>query len=356
MTNQSDYTKALILLQSFETFWTFCSMSDGELYGEECKKVTIELIKVLKRIYRDDKRIFNSKELTLDSNNDTKLMQGIIRNLTEWGKSKDRLPYERIFESSWRISLFTMGLKIYLLKLVDPGVEIPIIWSSREMRYSKTKLRWGAHLPHHMLKKIPEDIESDLSNSRTIAVVGDIRKSQDLMTYAPSSKFFSEMMLDFMETSRKLIKDNFGVFDKFTGDGFLAYFNEEVCLKASKNFHDCFLNFSHALMQYSKEHFTKWTKSIRKLPLGLCGLTIGADIGKIDFKEIDGHLFAIGDTIVWANRVCSAGKSEDLIVNNILYNELKDKKGVSFEEIESSTKAGESFVAYRMNKNNAANK
>jgi len=269
MTNQADYTKALILLQAFETFWTFCSLSDGELHSKQCKEVTKELIKVLRGIYRTDKKIFNSKELTLDSNDDTKLIQGIIRNLSKWEKSKARLPYEGIFESNWRISFFTMGLKIYLLKLVDSGVRIPMIWSSAETRYSKTRLRWGAHLPHHMLQKIPENIESELSQARTIAVVGDIRKSQDLMTYAPSSDFFSEMMLDFMETSRKLIKENLGVFDKFTGDGFLAYFNEEVCKKANKDFLDCFLKFSKAEMQYSKKHFAKWTKSIRKVPPGM---------------------------------------------------------------------------------------
>lgn len=344
-----DYTRALILLQSFETFWTFCSLTEGELYSKECKEVTKELINQLKAIYTTDKKIFNSKELTLDSDDNTVLIEIIIANLEEWTTSNNKLPYAKVFESNWRISLFTMGLKIYLLKKVDRTLKVPIIWSSGETSFSKSRIRWGAHLPHHMLRTIPDNLEVELSNSRTIAVVGDIRKSQDLMTYSPSADYFRDMVIEFTQTSRKIIKDNYGIFDKFTGDGFLAYFNEDVCEKANKNFIECFIKSSKEIMDFSNEHFTKWTKSIRKLPLGSSGLTIGADIGKIEYKEIEGHLFAIGDTIVWANRVCSAGKSNEVVLNNILYNLVKDKdKKMEFELLESITKAGESFTAYKM--------
>lgn len=346
---KQDYTKALIILQSFETFWTFCSLTEGELYTKECKAVTTELLTQLKFIFTLDKKIFNSKELTLDSNDNTELIEEIVVNLEKWTIDQNKLPYPKVFESNWRISLFTMGLKIYLLKKVDKSLKVPIVWSSGETRFTKSRIRWGAHLPYHMLKTIPENLEIELSNSRTIAVVGDIRKSQDLMTYSPSADFFRDMVIEFTQKSRQIIKNNYGIFDKFTGDGFLAYFNEDVCKKAGKNFVDCFINSSKEIMDFSIEHFAKWTKSIRKLPLGSSGLTIGADIGKIEYKEIEGHLFAIGDTIVWANRVCSAGKSNEIILNNILYNLVKEiDKQMRFETIDSITKAGESFTAYKM--------
>jgi len=346
---KQDYTRALILLQSFETFWTFCSLTEGGLYTKECKEVTKELISHLKSIFSTDKKIFNSKALTLDSNDNTELIEGIIKDLEKWTANQNKLPYTEVFESNWRISWFTMGLKIYLLKKVDNGLKVPIIWSSGETRFTKSRIRWGAHLPHHMLKTIPDNLEVELSNARTIAVVGDIRKSQDLMTYSPSADFFRDMVIEFTQTARKIIKDNYGIFDKFTGDGFLAYFNEDVCKTANKDFIDCFIKSSKEIMEFSTEHFEKWTKSIRKLPLGSSGLTIGADIGKIEYKEIEGHLFAIGDTIVWANRVCSAGKSNEIILNNILYNLVKEKdRKAKFDTLESITKAGESFTAYKM--------
>ncbi|MCF8240380.1 MAG: hypothetical protein K9J16_03270 [Melioribacteraceae bacterium] len=344
----TEYIRALILLQSFEVFWTFCSLSDGELHADQCKNVSKELIKELQGIYKTDRKIFSSKELTLDDNDDTELIEGIIEKISKWSEGNSKLPYEGIFESNWRISWFTSGLKTYLIKVIGADVKIPIVWSTAETRYSKTKLRWGGHLPEHMLNKMPEKIEVELSQAVSIAVVGDIRKSQDLMTYSPSTEFFCEMMLDFMDTSRKLITENAGIFDKFTGDGFLAYFNEEVCRKAGKDFLDCFISFVKSQMEYSEKHFPEWAKSIRKVQPGLSGLTIGADIGKIDFREVDGHLFAIGDSIVWAHRVCRAGKGGEILVNNILYNRLKTKKGMEFQPIESETKEGELFLAHKM--------
>src|SRR5436190_4148120 len=135
-------------------------------------------------IFTTDKKIFKSNELTLDSNNDTTLIQGIIFELEKWTKNQNKLPFPEVFENNWRMSLFTMGLKIYLLKKVDSQLKVPIIWSSGETSFSKSRIRWGAHLPHHMLRTIPDNLEIELSNARTIAVVGDIRKSQDLMTYS----------------------------------------------------------------------------------------------------------------------------------------------------------------------------
>lgn len=339
------YITALVLLQSFESSWNYYFLSDGELHTKECKEVTKELLTILKSISKKDTEIFNSTELKLDSDNNTDFIDEIVLRLTEWANSSDVLPYEFRYDN-WRISWFIMGLKLYLLKINNIKANIPICWSSAEYLYSKSKLRWGPHLPHHMLNTIPKNLESELSNTKTIAVVGDIRKSQDLMTYAPSPEYFSKMMLNFMKTSRQLIKDNFGIFDKFTGDGFLAYFNQLVCERVNKDYLECFVNFVDQQIDYSHKHFKKWTSSLRKKPHGSCGLTIGADIGNIDFRVMDGHLFAIGDTIVWANRVCSAGKVNDILVNNILFNNLREKMSISLNSINSVTKAGEPFTAY----------
>ncbi|HYF03348.1 MAG TPA: adenylate/guanylate cyclase domain-containing protein [Patescibacteria group bacterium] len=344
------YINTLIILQSFENFWTFCQLTDGELYIKECKEITLKLVQRLKDVYKIDKQIFSSKSLRIDRNDTNNYIEKVINELEVWASSDRNLPYSREFERSWHISLhFVMSLKAYLLKKVAPDIEIPITWSSEQMDFSKSRIRWNAHLPRHILLEIPENFEKELSQSNTITVVADIRKSQDLMTYSPSAEYFREMMIEFIQTSRKIIKDNYGIFDKFTGDGFLAYFNEDVCAKANKNYIDCFIKSSKEILDFSNEHFSRWTKSIRKLPLGSSGLTLGADIGKIEYKEIEGHLFAIGDTIVWANRVCSAGKSNEIILNNILYNIIKDyDKKINFESIDSITKAGESFTAYKM--------
>ncbi len=346
--NNSEYLNALIFLQSFETFWAYCFLSNGELYRDECKDVAKKLISKLRQIRKGDEKILTFESLGPDQNKNTEYIEEVVNSLSKWIRSDNPLPYSKKFLNTQKISTFTSGLKINLFNKLNLKIHIPIVWSSQEIDFQSSTLKWGSHIPRILITDIPDDLESILSNSRSIAVVGDIRKSQDLMTYSSSSDYFSKMMLDFMANTRKFTRDNYGIFDKFTGDGFLVYFNEEICKLANSNFIECFINFTVAQLEYSKSHFNNWVKSIRKIPPGSCGLTIGADIGIIDFKEIDGHLFAIGDTIVWSNRVCNAGNSNEIIVNNILYSELIENKDISFETLESVTKAGESFVAYKM--------
>src|SRR5687768_14706867 len=226
---KKQYVKALILLQSFETFWTFCQLSNGELYLDECKKAAGQLVKQLRLINKTDKNIFNAKALRFSDKDETSEINGVIISLSKWSKNKEKAPYPRIFTSNFFIGIVFSTIKGYLVKKVDSSIDLQIVWSSRETHFAKSNIRWNAHLPKHMLHNIPDDLEQKLSSSSTIAVVGDIRKSQDLMTYTPSADFFREMMITFIQKSRDIIKSNFGIFDKFTGDGFLAYFNETVC-------------------------------------------------------------------------------------------------------------------------------
>ena len=49
------------------------------------------------------------------------------------------------------------------------------------------------------------------------------------MTYAQDSETYTKYMADFIEKTQQLVLKHNGIFDKFTGDGFVAYFNEEIC-------------------------------------------------------------------------------------------------------------------------------
>ena len=78
---------------------------------------------------------------------------------------------------------------------------------------------------------------------------------------------------------------------------------------------------------------------------------IGIDSGLIKFRNLDNHLFGIGDAIVWANRMSSAGLKGDIILNNIPYHKIKAQQiDIEFETIENTTTGGESFTASRCSK------
>ncbi len=346
---KKDYTQALLLLQSFETSWTFCYLSEGGLYVSECQDIAHKLAGKLREINTYDTKIFNSKKLRLNDVDSTEIVEEMINKLDDWKESNREWPYDSLAEMQEEVSRIFTVLKKYLLSRVDKELDLPDVWLSGNTGFSDSRIRWDTHLPRHMLGDISDYLEDEISRSRTIVVVGDIRKSQDLMTYSLSADYFRDRMIEFSQQSRTLIKKNFGIFDKFTGDGFLAYFNDYVCNQAGQDFIACFLDFAREIMEFSSDHFSRWTKSIRKLPIGSSGLTLGADIGQIEYKEIEGHLLAIGDTIVWANRMCSAGKSNEVVLNNILYNLVRHYyQETEFETREAATNAGESFMAYIM--------
>ncbi len=344
-----DYTQALIYLQSFETCWAICYLSDGGMYVPQCQDLVTRLIERLGLIRSFDDKVFNSKALNISDADNTAIMDDLLARIEQWKNNGSEWPYDSLADTHEELSRILWGLKQYLGRHIDRQIEVPSLWSEGKTGFSTSRIRWDTHLPHHMLKDMPEYLEDEISRTRTIVVVGDIRKSQDLMTYSLSADYFRDRIIEFTQQSRYLIKKNIGIFDKFTGDGFLAYFNEYVCRQAGKDFIQCFLNFTQEMMEFSSDHFSRWTKSIRKLPVGSSGLTIGADIGQIEYKEIEGHLLAIGDTIVWSNRVCSAGKSNEVVLNNILYNLVKHYyQTTEFETREAKTSAGESFTAYVM--------
>ena len=142
-----------------------------------------------------------------------------------------------------------------------------------------------------------------------------------------------------------------GIFDKFTGDGFIAYFNDSVCTEAQKHqrsikkFADCFLDFVCDEIEFANNLFADWCKTVRKLPTTPIGLAIGADLGYIDFREMENHLISVGEPIVWASRMADAGQAGEVVVNNLLYAELEGCLSLEFKQREGKTKSGEFFLS-----------
>lgn len=165
------------------------------------------------------------------------------------------------------------------------------------------------------------------------------------MTYAQDPKAFSERMVQFITTTRELIEKHAGFFDKFTGDGFIVYFNEAVCNAANLEYMDCFVNFIRDEFHFATPLFDEWSRSIRKRPATEIGLAIGSDIGRVSFEDVHDHLVAVGDSIVWASRMASIANSNEVIVNNLLFAALDGRTDIKFQSREGKTKAGESFLA-----------
>jgi hypothetical protein len=352
--HRNKYTNLIILLQSFESLWNFYSISEGELFGKEVKESTRKLVDYFDVVYAIDPNVYNSKEIKVNSTNDEKYVRDRLEGLREWATNGELFPFNQPGmganeTSRFFLQGFLMCEKGYLCQRLELDIFPTMVTSSGEGSNHMNNIRWKGHLPYQAIDLISENFVDSLSCSDTIVIVADIRKSQDLMTYGPDADFFRDKILEFTSKMRDIIKNNYGIFDKFTGDGFICYFNSNLCELLGKDFYNQAISAIKEIMTFSESFFYEWVKNIRKIAPNSSGLTLGIDSGIVKFRDLDNHLFAIGESIVWANRMSSAGKKGDVILNNIPYYKFKDKmEDLKFEIIESATKGGEQFIAYKL--------
>jgi class 3 adenylate cyclase len=137
--------------------------------------------------------------------------------------------------------------------------------------------------------------------SQNVILSIDIRRSTDLMLNANSSDDFALFITGLCEGLKQIVITNFGVFDKFTGDGTLAYFpmffsGEDAvqrCCKTAQSCHDFF-------SVYYKENRSKFKISLKT------GLGIGIDYGAAKLVRVNDEPTIVGVPVVYACRLSSA--------------------------------------------------
>ena len=175
-------------------------------------------------------------------------------------------------------------------------------------------------------------------------VASDIRRSTMLMEQAKTTEGFATFLKElnsdiYLEATRCG-----GVFEKFTGDGALCFFLDELCGKSAlKNA----LIFSHNLAgifskNYERHHATFHTRYES-------GMGVGIDYGNFSIKVINGNLNIIGQPVVYACRL-SSGLPGTVIVNNqaksVAEQDETINRNVSFTTHSVETKEG-NLIAFK---------
>jgi class 3 adenylate cyclase len=335
--------ECLVHAQTLETMWTYYWFSDGKLYADKIKEAARIFVESFVELCEEDPRFIDAKLMGIGERSFQ--VKEILANFSEWIGGRTEMPYSTKSMTGLTIFKLVSGVKSILVK-DDVFTREPLIgFHSGAWEFAERVVRWKGHIPQQALHSSPDELVRKASGARTIAVIADIRRSQDLMTYAKNPDDFSKRVVEFITTSRELIEKHFGFLDKFTGDGFVVYFNEAICASRKKNFVECFLEFCRDELAFCRPHFSAWERTIRKVPNTEIGLTIGADLGTVKFSDINHHLVAVGDAIVWAERMSSIGGAHEVVINNLLYDLLCDVPGVNFESRTAKTKSGEEFVA-----------
>jgi class 3 adenylate cyclase len=157
-------------------------------------------------------------------------------------------------------------------------------------------------------------------------MAADIRASTLLMKEAVRFERFAFIMDKFVTAVRRGIGRSGGWFDKFTGDGFLAYW---IVQSGSDDvYHEHFVraagNITHTartLVEFFERRVLEdFRSNSRNLPEGV-GLSMGLDAGPGYLVEIAGELTVVGSPVVGAVRMVTAAETPGEIIANVFLGE-----------------------------------
>ena len=343
----------LALVLNFEKYWQSYSLSDGDLYSKEVREEAHKIVPLFYEVFG------NIPVVNPDcSVNDVDLFESrrFISELGKWQTSSDKFPKvlfgrEYTNESQFLFSFIFMELESRLQKEIGLPVPLSFTATAHENYFRRRQLKWAGQFPDDLVEKaVDPSFIMRMSKTDTLVLVADIRRSQDLITYGLSPEYYREQIIGFLDEVKKILRSNYGIYDRFTGDGFIAYFNQYVCEQEGCDYYEMTLDACKRIQSFAEQYFQNWSNQIRKIPVEPIGLSLGIDSGRIDFKDIDGQFFAIGDACVWATRMCNAGKRGDIIFNNIPFHRIVHYGIDGFSsEIDAVTKNGETFKAFSIN-------
>jgi class 3 adenylate cyclase len=179
----------------------------------------------------------------------------------------------------------------------------------------------------------------DTAPLQMFVMAADIRESTLLMKEAVRFEQFAKIMDKFVSAVRSGIGTPGGWFDRFTGDGFLAYWvvpsspEEEY----QRRFVEAAGNLAHTAFQlielFHRRVLEDFRRNSRNLSDGV-GLSIGLDAGPGFLVEIAGELTVVGPPVVGAVRmVNAASRPQEIFANVYLGEHLHDEQDGIYEAL-----------------------
>jgi class 3 adenylate cyclase len=172
----------------------------------------------------------------------------------------------------------------------------------------------------------------DTTPLQMFVMAADIRESTLLMKEAVRFEQFAKIMDKFVSAVRSGIGTPGGWFDKFTGDGFLAYWIAPSNSKEEyqRRFVEAAGNLAHTAHElielFHRRVLEDFRRNSRNLSDGV-GLSIGLDAGPGFLVEIAGELTLVGPPVVGAVRmVNAASRPQEIFANVYLGEHLHDEQ------------------------------
>jgi class 3 adenylate cyclase len=173
----------------------------------------------------------------------------------------------------------------------------------------------------------------------------DIRRSTELMLRAKTPELFAEFLDSLCSLLVETVKQHFGVVDKFTGDGLLAYFPDFFSGPDSAYW---VLATARACHKVFDESY-RANRHCFNVVLKDVGLGIGIDYGEVHLVRVTGELTAIGSPVVYACRL-SGSPNGCTYLNFPAYSAASTRLNSHFksEEVSFEAKHEGSVVCHRL--------
>jgi class 3 adenylate cyclase len=156
--------------------------------------------------------------------------------------------------------------------------------------------------------------------SPTFVMSVDLRRSTELMLKSRRPEFYAHFITQLSDGLRAIILEHHGVFDKFTGDGILAFFPEFYSGPDAGFYAILAAQRSHELFG---THYRKHYKAFHTVLKGV-GLGIGIDFGDTHLVRVSQDLAIVGTPVVYACRMAGAEAGITLL-NQPAYEQILEK-------------------------------
>lgn len=150
---------------------------------------------------------------------------------------------------------------------------------------------------------------TEKNDTKAFVMSVDIRRSTELMLKAISPEAYADFLTKLCVAMKVIVTERYGVFDKFTGDGVLAFFPESYSgpdaafhvVAAADACHRCFKDF------YAR------SRHLFSSVLLDTGLGIGIDYGDVRLARVGEGLTVVGEPVVYACRLSGADPGQTLL-------------------------------------------
>jgi class 3 adenylate cyclase len=158
---------------------------------------------------------------------------------------------------------------------------------------------------------ISELLQSGSTAVDATVVAGDLRMSSLVLKEAIRPSTFARFIVGFTEAVRGLANASGGWFDKFTGDGFIAFW---IPSSARPSDATAIPEFCRSALSAADSLLANLRKNSRNFPAGV-GLSIGIDAGPCELVRVGELVTLVGSPIVGATRMVAGASARQTILN-----------------------------------------